>query len=212
MDYYVDVGSTRVVSVTTDTSTFGASQLAPQSLNWMTAALQDAESNNAIRDVFVFTHHPVTFDSLGQGGSANRTGTSADMWQSLVGDSTKVRSLFAGHWHLYQPSRPDPLNPDTWEVVLGTGGGGLEGRAVQNRHGFTLVDVYDDGRIEGTFYGDSDDGAGGFQFNDILDRFTIADPNPTPTGLVGYYGFNFGNGNLDTAPGPLAKQNHGSFS
>ncbi|MEM9419415.1 MAG: LamG-like jellyroll fold domain-containing protein [Planctomycetota bacterium] len=212
MDYYVDQGSTRFISVTTDTQAHGSSQLANSSLQWMRAALADAESNAAIENVFVFTHHPVTFDSVGQGASMNRAGTEAEMWQSIVNDSNKVRALFAGHWHLYQPSTPDPDNPDVWEVVSGTGGGGLEGRASQNQHGFNVIDIMSNGVIQSTFYGDEDGSANGWEFNDILDRFNIADPNPPAAGLVGYYSFNYGSRNLDTAPGPLARQNHGGFN
>jgi len=216
MDYYVDQGSTRFISVTTDTSNIGASRLHVDSLAWMEAALADAEADNSIENVFVYTHHPVTFDSTytpGAGGStADRAGTQSDMWQSLVDDSSKVRALFTGHWHLYQPSTPDADNPDIWEVVSGTGGGGLEGRSVQNQHGFNVIDIMSDGVIQSTFYGDEDGSANGWEFNDIMDRFNIVDPNPAADGIVGYYSFNYGNRNLDTAPGPLAKQNHGGFT
>lgn len=215
MDYYVDQGSTRFISVTTDTSNLGASRLHVDSLDWMRAALADAEADNAIENVFVYTHHPITFDSTytpsAGGSTADRAGTQSDMWQSLTGDSTKVRALFTGHWHLYQPSTPDPDNPDVWEVVSGTGGGGLEGRAIQNQHGYNVIDIMSDGVIQSTFYGDEDGSANGWEFNDIMDRFNIADPNPAADGLVGYYSFNYGSRNLDTAPGPLAKQNHGGF-
>ncbi|XAL98326.1 metallophosphoesterase [Phycisphaeraceae bacterium D3-23] len=209
MDYYIDTGSIRYISVTTDTSQYGASVLSNQSLAWLEAAIDDADSNNAIEDVFVFTHHPVTFDSTFT--STNNAGTRSDFWQAIADDSDKFRALFTGHWHLYQPSTPDPNNPDVWEVVGGTGGGGLEGRVQQNQHGFTTIDVHDNGRIEATFYGDADGSTNGWEFNDIMDQFVIADPNPRPEGIVGYYSFNFGSQNLDTAPGPLAKQNHGRF-
>lgn len=210
MDYYVDQGSTRFISVTTDTQAFGASNLATSSLEWMQEALKDADTNAAIEDVFVYTHHPVTFDSS-YGGSSNRRGTQAAMWQSLVSDTDKVRALFTGHWHLYQPSKPDPDNPDVWEVTTGTGGGGLEGRTVQNQHGFSVVDIHEDGRIQSTFYGDEDGIANGWEFNDIMDRFDIVNPNPDPAGLVAYYGFNIAGRNLDQAVTPWAKQNHGVY-
>ena len=210
MDYYVDQGSTRFISVTTDTQAFGASNLANSSLEWMQEALRDADSNAAIENIFVYTHHPVTFDST-YGGSGNRLGTQAAMWQSLVSDSDKVRALFTGHWHLYQPGKPDPDNPDVWEVTSGTGGGGLEGRAVQNQHGFNVVDIHADGRIQSTFYGDEDGGTNGWDFNDIMDQFDIVNPNPDPAGLVAYYGFNTSGRNLDQAVTPLAKQNHGVY-
>ncbi|MDC0935442.1 metallophosphoesterase, partial [Pirellulales bacterium] len=211
MDYYVDEGTTRFISVTTDTQAFGASNLAASSLAWMQQALIAAEANPAIEDVFVYTHHPVTFDST-YTGSANRAGTQADMWQSLTSDSEKVRALFTGHWHLYQPSTPDPDNADVWEVVTGTGGGGLEGRAAQNQHGFTVVDIHGDGRIEAAFYGDSDGASNGWDFNDIMDQFNITNPNPAPAGLVAYYGFNTAGRNLDQAVTAQAKQNHGFYN
>ncbi len=211
MDYYVDSadGETRFISITTDTQAFGTESFAPATKAWLSEVLQATEADMNVKDVFVYSHHSVTYDSTVASGLA---GTKGDLWQSLVTDSSKVRSYFGGHWHLYQPSQPDPANPDTWDFVLGTGGGGLEGRDVQRQHGFTVIEIDATGKIEGTFYGDSDGASNGWDFNDIMDRFVMADPSPAAAGLVGYYGFNFGSSNLDTASGPWAKQNHGSYN
>lgn len=199
MDYYFDRGNARFVSVTTDSQANGAGGQ-PAALDWLEAVLNDP-ATQAKEHVFVYSHHPVTYQNLSGTG-----GTAGDWWQTMA-DSGVVDAFYAGHWHLYQPSQPDP-NSSTWEAVLGTGGGSLEGFAWQFQHGFTVVDVKGP-RVEATFFGDADgDGA----YDDVMDQFVIADSTPKPNGLVGYYSFNFGNSNLDTATGPLAKQNHGAYA
>ena len=198
MDYYFDKGDTRFISVTTDSEANGAYGQ-PAALDWLEAVLNDP-ATQAKEHVFVYSHHPVTYQNESGTGGTNGA------WWQVMANSGVVDAFYAGHWHLYQPSQPDP-HSTTWEATLGTGGGILEGHVWQRRYGFTLIDV-NGPRVEASFISDVDgDGA----FDDIVDQFVIADSSPKPSGLVGYYSFNFGNSNLDTATGALAKQNHGNF-
>lgn len=198
MDYYFDRGNSRFISVTTDSQAHGAGGL-PAALDWFNNVLA-MPSTQAMDHVFVISHHPVTY--------SNETGTSTSgAWWESMANSGIVDAVFTGHWHLYQPSQPDPTSP-TWELVLGTGGGSLEGHPWQAQHGYTLIDV-NGPRVESTFFGDAD---GDGMYNDIMDQQVIVDSTPAPNGLVAYYGFNYGNAtNVDSAPTELAKQNNGAF-
>lgn len=195
MDYFVDVGNVRFVSVTTDTLQYGAQRLGKESLAWLLAALRETEAVDSIEHVFVYTHHPVTFDS-----ATERLGSTAgELWSGIMAASTKTRALFTGHWHLFQPSRPDPLRPETWEVVAGTGGGGLEGRLEQSHHGFLLVDVFADGTVDANFFSDHDAASNGWQFDDVLDSFTLHAPNAlSRSPLVASYDFEHGDFLVDS--------------
>ena len=206
MDYFVDVGNIRFISLTTDTQKYGAQTLADETLNWLLEVLRVTEEAEAIEHVFVFTHHPVTFDSF----APTIAGTVGKLWQGIVTESTKTHALFAGHWHLFQPSRPDANRPETWEVVTGTGGGGLEGRIEQSHHGFLSVDVFADGNVQADFISDLDGATNGWSFVDPLDSFTLHNPNALPQSpLVASYDFEHGSVLLDTARGVGSKRVHG---
>ena len=103
MDYFVDVGNVRFVSLTTDTKKHGAQHLADETLQWLVEVMRVTEQNDAIEHVFTFTHHPVTFDSF----ATTIAGTGGKLWQGITNTSSKTHALFTGHWHLFQPSRPD---------------------------------------------------------------------------------------------------------
>ena len=206
MDYFVDVGNVRFISLTTDTSKHGAQHLADETLHWLLEVLQATENVDAIDHVFTFTHHPVTFDSF----EPTLAGTAGKLWHGITTASTKTHALFTGHWHLFQPSRPDADRPATWEVVTGTGGGGLEGRLAQNHHGFLLVDVFADGTVQANFLSDRDGAANGWSFDDPLDSFTLHSPSAlTRSPLVASYDFEHGSVLLDTASGYGTKRIHG---
>lgn len=206
MDYFVDVGNARFISLTTDTQKYGAQTLANKTLSWLLEVLRVTEEAEAIQHVFIFTHHPVTFDSF----APTIAGTVGKLWQGIITESTKTHALFTGHWHLFQPSRPDANRPETWEVVTGTGGGGLEGRMQQSHHGFLIVDIFADGNVQADFISDLDGATNGWSFVDPLDSFTLHNPNALPQSpLVASYDFEHGRVLLDTARGVGTKRVHG---
>ncbi len=206
MDYFVDVGNIRFISLTTDTQRYGAQTLADKTLSWLLEVLRVTEEAEAIEHVFIFTHHPVTFDSF----APTIAGTVGKLWQGITAESTKTHALFTGHWHLFQPSRPDANRPETWEVVTGTGGGGLEGRMEQSHHGFLIVDVFADGNVQAEFISDLDGATNGWSFVDPLDSFTLHNPNAlAQSPLVASYDFEHGSVLLDTARGLGTKRVHG---
>jgi hypothetical protein len=198
MDYYVDYGNTRFISVTTDSQVQGVGG-PPAAQQWLTNLLNDP-STQSKDHVFVYSHHPITFNNYDGTG-----GTAGPWWQSMA-QSGVVDSVFVGHWHQYQPSQPDPYN-DMWETIAGTGNTGFSGHAWQNKIGFTLVEVAGE-RVVSRFYGDADNDG---NYDDVLDEFVMSDPAPRPTGVVGYYGFHDGARNVDAAPAPLGKQNTGAY-
>ncbi len=208
MDYFVDVGNVRFISLTTDTQKYGAQHLADRTLHWFLEVLRRTEQAEEIEHVFTFTHHPVTFDSF----EPTIAGTVGKLWQGITTESTKTHALFTGHWHLFQPSRPDAQRPETWEVVTGTGGGGLEGRLQQSHHGFLSVDVFADGTVQANFISDLDGATNGWSFDDSLDSFTLHDPNAiAQSPLVASYDFEHGSVVLDTASGLGTKRVHGEL-
>lgn len=188
ISYWFDVGNTRVVSVTTDYPSGGG--LPNQSwLDGVLAASADMEH------VFVFSHRPIMFSTSEATG-----GSGGALWQSLL--AADVDAYFSGHWHRYQPDRIG-AGGDTWEVVIGTGGGwqGFDPiRPYQQIPGFLLVEV--DGEVAtGTFYGDAD---GDGSHDDAFDSFEIRGAAPPATGLVA--SLDFEQDSLhDHAPAPLGR-------
>jgi len=197
MDYYVDHQNTRFISVTTDSSLQNGGTPAAQ--QWLTNLLNDP-STQSKDHVFVYSHHPITFNNYDGTG-----GTTGPWWESMA-QSGVVDAVFVGHWHQYQPSQPDPYH-DMWETIAGTGNTGFSGHAWQNKIGFTLVEVAGE-RVVSRFYGDADNDG---NYDDVLDEFVMADPVPPPTGVVGYYGFLDATRNVDAAPAPLGKGNTGLY-
>ena len=113
MDYYVDYGNTRFISITTDRdNTAGYSVV---DMQWFENVLNHPDTLSKDH-VFIMTHHPVTYTGYEGAG-----GTGGSFWQAMVDSGAKVHGLFVGHWHQYQPGQPDPLNPDLWEVNVGIG-------------------------------------------------------------------------------------------
>jgi len=198
MDYYVDHGNSRFISITTDSQANGAGG-PPAAQQWLENVLNDP-STQAKEHVFVYSHHPVTFNNYDGTG-----GTSGPWWQAM-GESGVVDSVFVGHWHQYQPSQPHPHH-NTWELIAGTGNTGFSGHPWQNKIGYTIVEV-DGPRSISRFYGDAD---GDGSYDDLLDEFVMVDSVPRPTGVVGYYGFHDGAKNVDAAPAPLGKGNTGQY-
>lgn len=198
MDYYVDYQNTRFISITTDSQVQGAGG-PPAAQQWLTNLLADP-STQSKDHVFVYSHHPITFNNYDGTG-----GTAGPWWQSMA-QSGVVDSVFVGHWHQYQPSQPDPYS-DMWETIAGTGNTGFSGHAWQNKIGFTLVEV-DGPRVTAKFYGDGD---GDGNYDNVLDSFVISDTVPRPKGVVAYYGFHNAASNVDAAPAPLGKNNTGQY-
>ena len=197
MDYFVDFGNSRFVSVTTDSQANGAAG-PPAAQQWLENLLDDP-STQAKDHVFVYSHHPITFNNYDGTG-----GTAGPWWQAM--GRAGVAGVFVGHWHQYQPSQPHPHH-HTWELIAGTGNAGFSGHPWQNEIGYTIVEVTGP-RALARFYGDADgDGA----YDDLLDEFVMADAAPQPTGVVGYYGFHDGMANVDAAPAPLGKDNTGEY-
>ena len=198
MDYIYDFGNTRFISVTTDSQAFGAGG-SPAAMPWLENVLSDP-STQSKDHVFVYSHHPVTFNNYDGTG-----GTRGNWWQAM-GQAGNVAGLFVGHWHQYQPSQPHPHH-DTWEVISGTGNAGFSGHPWQNKIGYSIVEVQGQ-RAWLKFYGDAD---GDGQYDDLLDTFQMADPRPGPAGVVAYYGFEDSTANRDTALSELAKANTGAY-
>ncbi|MGI9428617.1 MAG: metallophosphoesterase family protein, partial [Bythopirellula sp.] len=188
MDYYFDVGDTRFISVTTDSQANGTRHPAA-ALPWFENVL-NLPSTQSKDHVFVYTHHPITFDLYDGSG-----GIDGSFWQTMVDSGAPVHGIFEGHWHQYQPGRPDPYNQQLWEVIAGTGNAGFSGHPWQNKIGFTVIDV-DGTEVTAEFFGDADnDGS----YDDVLDAFTIASATPQATGLVVAYDFLDPATNSDTA-------------
>ena len=202
MDYFFDVGNTRFISVTTDSQAHGAGGQ-PAALDWFSEVLNDP-STHAKDHVFVYSHHPITFDQYDGTG-----GTYGDYWGAMVDSGAPVHGIFEGHWHQYQPGRPDPYNQQLWEVIVGTGNSGYSGFPWQNKIGFTVVEV-NGSEATAEFYGDSD---GDGRYDNVLDTFQIASATPRPTGLVAAYDFLDAGANLSSAPhaSPVGLQIDGGY-
>ncbi len=186
--YYVDVGNTRIISITTDFTNGGG---APNQ-NWLNSVLA---SSGSFDHVFVFSHRPIQFSSSEPTG-----GSGGALWQSMVQNG--VAAYFSGHWHRYQPDRIG-AGGDTWEVLIGTGGGwqGFEPtRPYQQVKGYLLVEIAGT-EATATFYADGD---GDGSYDDALDTFVIQQLSAEPTGLVAHYSFE-SNSAADDAPAPLGK-------
>ena len=173
VDYYVDYGNTRIICVATD----GAHKRErdtnpPANLAWFRKVMK-LPSTKAKTNVIVFTHKPLTMD--GYAGNPDTGGTAWTWWKAISGQdngSAKADAIFTGHWHMYRPGRPDAGKTSTMEIIVGTGGGHLEGYHHHQVHGFLEIMV-DNDKITARFWGDDDGKRNGWQFDDILDTFVI---------------------------------------
>lgn len=208
IDYYVDHHNSRFISVATDVPA-GQRGGPPQALGWLQKVMKDVDARNADADpandidhVFTFSHRPVTtqFES-GTGG------TNGDWWLSMTGQHPDAgghaaTAFLPGHWHMYQPSRPDPA-VDTMEIISGTGGGGLEGQPHRNWHGYSIVTV-DGLNVTSEFYGDTNQTSDTWNF-ELLDSFTVAQAGGLPRGELARYEFNSPEPLADSSLSPLSK-------
>ena len=202
MDYYFDVGNTRFISVTTDSQANGTRHPAA-ALLWFENVLNLADTKSKDH-VFVYTHHPITFDIYDGSG-----GVDGDFWQAMVNSGAPVHGLFTGHWHHYNPGQPDPYNQDLWEVVSGTGNSGFDGENFRHQVGYTVYNI-DGAEVSAEFYGDLD---GDGSYDDLVDTFMLASATPAAPGLVAHYNFDNTGANTDYAHllSPLGKQNNGFY-
>lgn len=174
VDYYVDHGNTRIVCLATDGKNGTEWNWNPPSnLEWFRSLMTNA-ATVAMTNVIVFTHKPLTFE--GSEKNADSGGTAWTWWRAISGQDRvggrAADALFAGHYHLYRPGRPDAGKVNTMEIVVGTGGGRLGGRAQHRHHGY--LEVFVDGdRITGRFWGDSNGATGGWSYTEVLDTFVI---------------------------------------
>ena len=175
IDYYFDKGNTRIVCVTTDGKEgTEADWNPPSNLDWFESVMK-LPSTAAKTNLIVFTHKPLTFE--GFRNNADSGGTAWKWWRAIsgqpeTGTSKAADALFCGHYHLYRPGRPDASRTNTMEIIVGTGGGGLEGRNQHRFHGFLEVFV-DNDRITAWFWGDSNGATNGWSHTEVLDSFII---------------------------------------
>ena len=214
MDYYFDVGGARFISVTSDRDAIPGESSdahggAPRAIDWFQSVMS-LPSTQEKDHLFVFTHHSVTTqpsDALG--------GVAGEWWQSVAGtnadfDTPAATALLSGHWHMYQPSRPDP-HSDTLEFIHGTGGGGLEGAPQHGIHGFSLITI-DGPTVTSKFYGDANGATGGWQFDDLLDDFVITQATGVPKGELAFYPFNVGIAQQDLSTSEASKHHALNFN
>ena len=192
ISYYYDVDDVRFISITSDQETYNPFDVSAEGQAWMERVLSES---GAFEQVFVFTHHPVSFSDEGGLGT-----TGGAFWQALL--TWDVTAMFAGHWHRYQPSQLGN-GGSTWEVILGTGGGAITYspiREYQQLHGFVLVEVTGEEAVA-SFWGDAD---GDGYYDDEMDRFTMRSGQDIAGGLVARYRFDEGSV-ADSAPEPLGR-------
>ena len=172
VSYVYDVGTTRFISITSDQEVSNPYDVSAEGMVWLNRVLSESEDFDQI---FVMTHHPVSFSDEGGLGT-----TGGDFWQTLV--AYDVTGMFAGHWHRYQPGQLGN-GGSTWETIIGTGGGwmGFEPiREYQQRYGYLVVEV-DGPEALATFYVD-DDGDG--HYDDPVHDFVMRSATPRSPGLV----------------------------
>jgi hypothetical protein len=220
VDYFVDHENVRFLSISTDApgSIYNGRHVnsAPPALDWMREVMKDvdtrnadADPNNNIDHVFTFSHRPVTTQAESPTG-----GTNGAWWESMTGQDGNsgnhaATAFLAGHWHMYQPSRPDP-DVDTMEIISGTGGGGVEGQPHRNRHGYSIISV-DGGNVTSQFYGDFDQGSDDWDFQ-LLDEFTVTQVGGLPTGELMRYQFESGAFDRDSSSSNLSKGHSLNFN
>jgi MYXO-CTERM domain-containing protein len=185
VSYYRDFGDARIVSIASDQEIENGYAVSEEGLAWLDRVLSESED---FSNVFVMTHHPVSFSSYPEESIAPDGGlgsTEDAFWQQLIAHD--VTGLFAGHWNRYQPAQLGN-GGDTWETIVGTGGGALgstEVRPYQEQVGFLLVEVTGT-EVVATFYGDDDENG---QYDNPLHTFSMRTTSEEPKGLVARYTF-----------------------
>ena len=203
IDYFVDRGNVRIVSIATDIPSEYSSSV-PRSQAWFTEVMKDvadrnddADPMNNIDRVFAFSHKPITLEA----------GTGSSWWRSLSGQdgsgAAAATAHLSGHWMLYQNSRPDP-NSDTAEIVQGTSNGSFfEGPPHRNMWGFTRITV-DGDNVTSEYYGDPNGLAGGANFQ-LVDTTPLITAGSIPRGEQAFYQFETGAELQDSSTSPLSK-------
>ncbi len=221
VDYFIDYQGVRIVSISSDApgQIYNARHVnhAPPALDWLREVVKDADAKNAdthladnISHLLTFSHRPVTTQAESPSG-----GTNGEWWRSMTGQDsesgqTVATAFLPGHWHMYQPSRPDP-DVDTMEIISGTGGGGLEGAPHRNHHGFSLLTI-DGADVTSQFFGDPDGSTNGWNFTSVLDTIVVSQGGGLPVGELANYKFDAADPTLDASVSSLSKQHPLNFS
>lgn len=204
IDYYVDRGNVRIVSIATDIPSEYSSTV-PRAQSWFSEVMQDVSARNADADdsnnidrVFAFSHKPISLEGAGTGSS---------WWRSLTGQDgaggAEATAHLSGHTMIYQNTRPDP-NSETAEIVQGTSNGFFfEGPPHRNQWGFVRITV-DGGDVTTEYYGDSDgpNGPAGFQ---LVDTNQLYSGGVVPRGERALYQFESGATTQDASLSTLSK-------
>jgi len=210
IDYFVDRGNVRIISIATDIPGEYSSSV-PRSQAWFTEVMKDVADRNADADVtnnidrvFAFSHKPITLEA----------GTGNDWWQRISGQDGQggaaATAHLSGHWMLYQNSRPDP-NSETSEIVQGTSNGSFfEGPPHRNQWGFTRITVEGD-NVTTEYYGDPNGLTGGANFQ-LVDTTQLYTAGVVPRGEQALYQFEAGAEDQDSSASPLSKGHTLNFS
>ena len=115
---------------------------------WIGSDLQTARANN-VRNIFAFGHKPAYSSSLTPNGGLDAVSTMAQrdsLWKYFENNNTAA--MFTAHEHLWDTIHPHAGK--TWQVIAGNGGTRVEPvwvGAGQKYYGYTIVNVYNDRKI-----------------------------------------------------------------
>ena len=135
-------------------------------VHWVEADLAQARKDS-MKHIFVIGHKPAFgFDgAMGLAGE-NRT----PLWAAF--EANHVEAMLASHFHVYSSFQPH--HAKTWMVISGNGGSPLEDnlRPDQQYYGFTLVTVYNSGKVIAKSYGRNfPPGPGGYAAPDPASQY-----------------------------------------
>lgn len=117
--------------------------------NWIDNDMATAKTNGA-KHVFVFGHKPAYSSVLKPtDGLAIYPSQRNIFWNIL--ENNKAEAMFAAHNHLWEKQQPH--SDKTWQIIAGNGGSSLESATPNLYFGYTLVNIYTDGKVIVESYG-----------------------------------------------------------
>ena len=117
-------------------------------INWIRDDIDRAQLNPAVRQIFMLGHKPTKQPQMAEEGDAIQSNLSEQLVQSFLSHS-KFRAYLTGHEHLWDAHRLAGQGTP-WEIIIGNGGSKLNKhwkQPGQHYFGFTIVNVYRDGRV-----------------------------------------------------------------
>jgi hypothetical protein len=135
--FYSSYTCDRAYFIILDTEVEGEeSSITGDQLQWLRSELDSASVDDKIFHIFILMHHPLFPQGFHNGTDLEN----AEELHALFLENPKIRTVFAGHDHIFNRYRRDGIN----YITTGGGGGSLNHGYGGEYHHFLKVSVFND--------------------------------------------------------------------